>query len=185
MNEEAELLISELLEKMKKTIDNCDFELAVIRSNRANPNLVNRAIVEYYGVPTPIYQITTISVSDGSTLLIKPFDRSSLREIEKAINQLNIGLPVLSDGQTLRIVLPTLSGERRKELIKTVDKVCETAKVAIRNIRREYNELIKKVELPEDQEKDNLNLIQKHTDINIERIDKLAEFKKNEILKND
>ncbi len=169
-------------EKMNKTIDFYLHELNSIRTGRANPTLLDEIYIDYYGTPTPLNQLAQIAVVEGTQLLIKPFDISALREMEKAINMSNLSLPVQNDGNCLRINLPKLTEERRKELVKDVQKRAETAKVFIRNARRDINDDIKKdEELSEDGQKMMLEKVQKLTDDYIKKVDELTANKAEEI----
>ena len=170
-------------EKMNKTMDNLASELATIRAGRANPNVLNRIMVDYYGTPTPINQIASISIQEGKTIVIKPFDRNSVKDIERAINASDLSLPPQNGGDVLRITVPSLTEETRKGFCKDVDKMAEEAKVAVRNIRREVNEEIKKDKtIPEDFSKNYLEDIQKETDKYIAKVDELAKAKQKEIM---
>ena len=146
--------INELIEeKMLKALENLEKRFATVRAGRANPNVLDGVMVSYYGVDTPLKQLATISVPEARQLLIKPFDRSCLHAIEKGIFEAELGLTPNNDGETVRIVIPPLTEDRRKELAKQVKAMGEDAKVAIRNIRRDAMEDIEKAKLPEDVEK--------------------------------
>ena len=146
--------INELIEeKMLKALENLEKRFATVRAGRANPNVLDGVMVSYYGVDTPLKQLATISVPEARQLLIKPFDRSCLHAIEKGIFEAELGLTPNNDGENVRIVIPPLTEDRRKELAKQVKAMGEDAKVAIRNIRREAMEDIEKAKLPEDVEK--------------------------------
>ena len=136
--------IKESEEKMKKSIESLRSELATIRAGRANPHILDGVTVDYYGTPTPLNQAANISVPEARMLQIQPWDASLLKEIEKAIQIADIGLTPTNDGKTIRLIFPELTEDRRKELAKEVKKQGENAKVAIRNIRRDANEDIKK-----------------------------------------
>ena len=138
---------------MDKTIENVKKKFATVRTGRANPSSLDGVMVEYYGSMTPLKQLATISVPEARQLLIKPFDKGSLGAIEKAILNSNLGYNPGNDGETIRIVIPELTEERRKELVKQVKALSEEAKVSIRNIRHEGLEDVKKCDLPEDEEK--------------------------------
>lgn len=169
--------------KMDKALDALHANLATIRTGRANPQILDRIHIDYYGSPTPVNQIAGISVVEGRQLLIKPYDKSSLKDIEKAINASDLGLVPQSDGTVIRINIPALTEDRRKELSKGASKMGEEAKVAIRNIRRESNDLIKKdKEMPEDMAKDAQEKIQKITDDYVKKIDKIVDEKVKEIM---
>ena len=141
--------IKEIEHKMDGALASLEKRFATVRAGRANPSSLDGVMVEYYGTPTPLKQLGTISVPEGNQLLIKPFDRSCLKDMEKAILAANLGYNPSNDGETIRIVIPALTEERRQELTKQVKAMGEEAKVAIRNIRHEANEKIEKAELPE------------------------------------
>ncbi len=140
-------------DKMNKAYDFLVEDLATVRAGRANPNVLDGVMVSYYGMDTPLKQLATISVPEARQLLIKPFDRSCLHAIEKGIFEADLGFTPNNDGETVRIVIPPLTEDRRKELAKQVKSMAEEAKVAIRNIRRDTMEDIEKAKLPEDVEK--------------------------------
>ena len=132
-------------EKMQKTIHALDTELASIRAGRANPNLLNRIMVEYYGTPTPMQQVGNISVPEPRIIQINPWEKSLLKAIEKAILASDLGITPTNDGTSIRLVFPELTEERRKELVKDIKKKGEAAKVAVRNVRRDANDTLKKM----------------------------------------
>ena len=173
-------------EKMTKTISVLREELAAIRAGRANPAVLDKLEVDYYGVPTRINQLAAVSVSEARTLVIQPYDKSTLKSIEKAIQASDIGINPNNDGKVIRLIFPELTEERRKELTKDVKKKGEDSKVAIRNIRRDAMDAVKKAEKANEITEDTLkNLeeeIQKLTDSNIAEIDKLVESKNKEIM---
>ena len=148
-----DMIMLELTEKMDRAIESLEKRFTTVRAGRANPSSLDGIMVDYYGSMTPLKQLATISVPEARQLLIKPFDRGSLSGIEKAILASNLGYNPGNDGETIRIVIPELTEERRRELAKQVKALAEDAKVAIRNIRREGLEDVEKLELPEDQEK--------------------------------
>lgn len=173
-------------EKMKKTMNSLEGELATIRAGRANPNILNRLTVDYYGAQTPIQQVANISVPEPRMIQIQPWEKKLIREIEKAIQTSDIGINPTNDGTVIRLVFPELTEERRKELVKDIKKKGEAAKVAVRNIRRDANETFKKQnkanEISEDDQKDLETKVQKMTDKYIADIDKAVEEKSKEIL---
>ncbi len=173
-------------EKMKKSLKVYKDELTSIRAGRANPTLLDRITVEYYGTPTPLKQIANISAPEPRMLLIQPWDASSVSAIEKAIQKSDLGLNPSVDGKIIRLIIPQLTEERRKELIKVVKKTTENAKVAIRNGRREANEQLKKMqkasEITEDDCKQAEDQVQKITDKYIEEIDNLMNAKEKELM---
>ncbi len=172
--------------KMGKTKDNLVGEYAGIRAGRANPHILDKITVDYYGTPTPLQQVGNISVPEARMIVIQPWDKSLMKDIEKAIQMSDIGINPNNDGTCIRLVFPELTEERRKELVKEVKKKGEAAKVAIRNIRRDGNDYLKKLskseDISEDQIKDMEDQIQKLTDASIKDVDKLVEEKSKEIL---
>ena len=175
-----------LEERSKKTIASLKEDLNTVRAGRANPALLDKVTVDYYGSPTPLKNLANISVPDPRTLLIAPFDPKSIGEIEKAINVANIGINPSNDGKAVRLVIPQVTEERRKELTKTVKKMGEDSKVAIRNLRREANDEMKKLEknheITEDELKKALDDIQKATDKTTKEIDEIIAAKDKEIM---
>lgn len=170
-------------EKMNKRIARFEEHLLTVRTGRANPNQLADIHVDYYGAPTPLNQIAGISVQEGRQLIIKPYDSSALKNIEHAIQAANLGFNPSNDGQVVRILVPQLTEQTRKELVKEVGKMGEDAKVDLRNIRREANDSVKKDDsLTEDQEKSMLEKIQKLTDEKIKAIDELVKVKEKEIM---
>ena len=173
-------------EKMNKTISVFQENLSEIRAGRANPAILNKITVDYYGVPTPINQVAGISVPEARMILIQPWDISLLKEIEKEILKSDIGINPNNDGKVIRLVFPELNEERRKEIVKDIRKMAEEAKVAIRSIRRdaidEAKELQKKSEITEDDLKQEEDQIQKLTDKKVDEIDNLLAQKEKEIM---
>ena len=147
-------------EKMKKAVEATEKKFQTVRAGRANPSSLDGVMVNYYGAMTPLKQLATISVPEARQLLIKPFDRSCLAAIEKAIFDANLGNTPNNDGETIRIVIPMLTEDRRKELVKQVKAISEEGKVSIRNVRHEVLEAIEKANLPEDEEKSKSTAIQ-------------------------
>jgi len=172
--------------KMTKTMNNMRGEFSSIRAGRANPAVLDKIRVDYYGTPTPINQMAAVSVSEARILVIQPWDKSSMKSIEKAIQASDIGINPTNDGVVLRIAFPPLTEERRKELCKSVRKLAEEAKVAIRSIRRDANDKFKTMkknsEITEDDQKNYENDIQKLTDQYCKDIDTEAAAKEKEIL---
>lgn len=150
---DSEMIILELNEKMDKAISTLEKRFTTVRAGRANPSSLDGIMVEYYGSMKPLKQLATISVPEARQLLIKPFDKGCLKDIEKAILASNLGYNPGNDGETIRIIIPELTEERRRELVKQVKALAEEAKVAIRNIRREGLEDVSKLEVSEDEEK--------------------------------
>jgi ribosome recycling factor len=173
-------------EKMEKAISQLHREFGAIRSGRANPMILDKVIVEYYGAPTPLRQMSQVTVQDGTTLVITPYDKTILKDIEKAIIKAEIGITPNSDGICIRLPFPPLTEERRRETAKEVKKLGEDAKIAIRNIRRDMVDDLKKLEksenLPEDAVKDNQDKIQKLTDKYTGIIDKNVTEKEKEVM---
>jgi ribosome recycling factor len=173
-------------EKMKKTIAETKKEFVNIRTGRANPMILDKINVDYYGSVTPLRQISNVSVQDGNTLVIQPYDKNALSGIEKAILKSDLGVTPNSDGTNIRITFPPLTEERRKDLVKLVKKMGEENKVAIRNIRRDMADSLKKIEkpesIPEDEMKKSQDQIQKMTDKYIKEIDNLVVDKEKEVL---
>ncbi len=177
--------ISVYAEKMKKSYNNMMEEFGVIRAGRANPKLLDKVTVDYYGAPTPIQQVGNITVPEARIIQIQPWETSMLKPIERAINMSEIGINPTNDGKVIRLVFPELNEERRKELVKDVRKKGEAAKVAVRNIRRDANDFLKKLgktDVSEDEIKDLEDVIQKETDKTIKEIDAAIEAKSKEIL---
>jgi ribosome recycling factor len=173
-------------EKMKKAIAAVQHEMGAIRTGRANPLILDRVSVDYYGTPTPVRQMANVSVQEGQTLVIQPYDKSTMNDIEKAISKSDINLPVNNDGTVLRLNVPPLNEERRRELVKMVKKIGEEGKVAIRNIRRDATsdiEKLKKTEnLSEDEVKTRQDKIQKLTDKYTQQLDQLVADKEKEVM---
>ncbi|CAM3737753.1 ribosome recycling factor [Mesobacillus thioparans] len=173
-------------ERMSKAIQSYTRELASIRAGRASASLLDRIQVDYYGAPTPVNQLAGISVPEARLLVIQPYDKSILGEIEKAILKSDLGLNPSNDGSIIRIAIPQLTEERRKELAKLVKKEAEEAKVAVRNVRRDGNEDLKKLEkngeITEDDLRGYSDDIQKLTDEHIAKIDQIAKDKEKEIM---
>ena len=171
--------------KMEKTLSSLEKELQTIRAGRANPHVLDKLTVEYYGMPTPIQQVANISVPEARVIQIQPWEKSMIKVIEKAIMTSDIGINPNNDGSVIRLIFPELTEARRKEIAKDVKKKGEAAKVAIRNIRRDGNDAFKKLkgtEVSEDEIKDLEAELQKITDKFIVNIDKAVEVKTKEVL---
>ena len=185
-NEQFEMLMMETMERTDKTVSVLNGEYVTIRAGRANPHILDKVLVDYYGTPTPINQVGNLSVTEGRCLVIAPWDASMLKVIEKQLLAENLGITPVNDGKVIRLVFPALTEERRKDLVKQVKKMAEDSKVAIRNIRRDGMDALKKMknnkELSEDEhaicEKDIDKLIAE----SIEKIDKLCADKEKDIL---
>lgn len=177
---------STLNEEMTKAIKNLQNQFTKVRTGRANPSVLDGVTVDYYGSPTPIKGVGQISTPEARLLQIQPFDKSIISEIEKSIINANLGLNPSNDGNFIRIQFPALTEEKRKELVKTVKKMGEDAKIAIRNSRRDQNDLVKKAEkakdITEDDVKKFVDEIQKITDKFVGEVDKLVEAKEKELL---
>ncbi len=169
-------------EKMNKTMENLDSRFMTVRAGRANPSSLDGISVSYYGSLTPLKQLATISVPEARQLLIKPFDRSCLGAIEKAIFESNLGYTPNNDGETIRIIIPVLTEERRKDLTKQVRAMAEEAKVSIRNIRHDSNEAIEKEEISEDEQKSLQNQVQELVNKYNKIIDDKTKEKENELM---
>lgn len=173
-------------ERMGKCINALQSELGTIRAGRANPGVLDKITVDYYGAATPINQMASISVAEARILVVQPYDSSTLKSIEKAIQASDLGINPTNDGRVLRIMFPQLTEERRKELCKTVSKTCEESKIAVRNVRRDAMDKIKAKkksnEITEDDVKEAEKNIQKLTDKYIEEIDKIGAEKDKEIM---
>ena len=173
-------------EKMEKALGQMKREFSTVRTGRANPAILDRVVVDYYGAPTPIRQMAQVSVSEGTTLVITPFDKSILKDVEKAVIKAELGVAPNNDGVCIRLNFPPLTEERRKETAKEVKKFGEDAKIAIRNVRRDMVDSLKKIEkeenLPEDAVKDNQDTIQKLTDKYVGIIDAQVVEKEKEVM---
>lgn len=178
--------MEQLKEKIKKSETLLKEDLATVRAGRANAALVDKVQVDYYGTSTPLKSLANISVPEPRTLLISPFDPKSIPEVEKAINAANIGINPVNDGKVIRLQIPQVTEERRKELTKTVKKMGEETKVAVRNLRRDANDKVKKLEksgeYTEDDVKETMDEIQKLTDKSIKEIDEIVAAKDKEIM---
>lgn len=172
-------------DKMKKALDFLEADYATIRAGRANPHVLDKLRVDYYGTPTPIQQVGNITVPEARIIQIAPWEKSLIREIEKAILTSDLGLNPSNDGSVIRLVFPELTEERRKDLVKEVKKKAEDGKVAVRNIRRDGNDALKKLgktEVSEDEIKSLEDQLQKMTDKYVKDIDALMEAKSKEIM---
>ena len=173
-------------EKMKKTMNNLESEYAAIRAGRANPRVLDRLTVDYYGAPTPIQQVANVSVPEARMIQIQPWEPSMVKVIEKTILTSDLGINPTNDGKIIRLVFPELTEERRKELARDIKKKGEAAKVAVRNIRRDANETFKKLgkkeDISEDEIKELEGNVQKMTDKYISEVDKAVEEKTKEIM---
>ena len=179
-------MLKQFEEKMTKTMASLEREYQGIRAGRANPHILDKLKVDYYGTPTPIQQVGNVTVPEPRMLCIQPWESSMIKVIEKAIQNSDIGINPSNDGKVIRLVFPELTEERRKELVKDVKKKGESAKVAVRNIRRDANDFLKKAnianEISEDEQKDYEDKVQKLTDKFIKEVDKAIDDKSKEIL---
>ena len=179
-------MLKKFEDKMQKSYENMTSEFMAIRAGRANPHVLDKVTVDYYGVPTPIQQVGNVSVPEARTILTQPWEPNLLGEIEKAIMMSDIGITPNNDGTAIRLNFPELTEERRKDLAKDIKKRGETTKVAVRNIRRDANDELKKMnkanELNDDQLKDQESEVQKLTDAYIKKIDDAVEAKSKEIM---
>ena len=185
-NEQFEMLMMETMERTDKTVSVLTSEFAAIRAGRANPHILDRVLVDYYGTPTPINQVGNISVAEGRILVISPWDASMLKVIEKQLLADNIGITPANDGKVIRLVFPVLTEERRKELVKQTKKMAEDSKVAVRNIRRDAMDALKKMknnkELSEDEHATCEKEVDKLIAETVEKIDKISADKEKDIL---
>ncbi|NPV92018.1 MAG: ribosome recycling factor [Firmicutes bacterium] len=181
-----EELVNESEQKMQKAVEVLRRDFASLRAGRANPALLERVMVDYYGTPTPINQVGNIGVPEPRMLVVQPWDKTTIPAIEKAILKSDLGVTPNSDGNVIRIVIPQLTQERRKELAKVVKKKAEEARVAVRNIRRDFNDRLKamekKGEISEDEMRRQQDALQKTTDSYVKTIDKTTEIKEQEIM---
>jgi ribosome recycling factor len=185
MNEDLQLILDDAKEQMEKAIVHLEGELAKVRAGRANPAMLENVMVDYYGNRTPLRHVANINSQDARTLIIQPWEKPMLEAVEKAIQAANLGLTPQNDGNIVRIVIPTLTEERRKEMVKKVKSEVENCKVSIRNLRRDTNLAIKallKDGVPEDEVKEGETKVQQLTDEFIVQADKHAEKKEHEIL---
>ncbi len=186
MSEITDEFIDDARERMAKSVESCKHELATVRTGRASPHLLDRVVVDYYGAETPIKQLAQISATDARLLTLTPFDKSSISMIEKAIMESDLGLTPSNDGNVIRLQIPELNEERRRELVKVVHGVGEDGKIAVRNIRRDVmhdlRELKKEGEVGEDDERRAEADLQKRTDAATQEIDGLLKAKEEEIL---
>ncbi|MEC5422662.1 ribosome recycling factor [Virgibacillus sp. C22-A2] len=178
----SDTIMNQMREKMAQAVQAFSKSLATVRAGRANPNLLNNIYVDYYGASTPLNQIATVSAPEARMLLITLYDKTALTNVEKAIQKADLGLSPSNDGNVIRINIPALTEERRRDLVKVVGKYAEEARVQVRNIRREANDQLKKdSDLTEDELRSMQDVVQKETDNRIADIDQLAKDKEAEI----
>jgi len=181
----AKEVVNAAKEKMQKSVDHLENELIAIRAGKANPAILNPVMVDYYGTPTPLSQIASITTPDARTMLIQPWEKSMIPPIEKAILVANLGFTPQNNGEHIRINIPILTEERRKDLVKQTKNECENARISLRNTRRDAVEQVKKLQkegLPEDVEKDTEAEIQKQTDAFSKKIDEIFLKKEKDIM---
>ncbi|MDO4832234.1 MAG: ribosome recycling factor [Clostridia bacterium] len=181
-----ETVFAKTEERMGKAIDSLNHDYAAIRAGRANPGVLDKVEIDYYGVPTPINQVAAVSISEARVLVIQPWDKNMIQPIEKAIQASDIGINPMNDGNVIRLTFPALTEDRRREIAKEISKRSEEAKVAIRNIRRDGMDAIKKLkkdnEITEDDQKNGEEKLQKITDKKIKEIEEIAAAKENEVM---
>ncbi|NLT19447.1 MAG: ribosome recycling factor [Syntrophomonadaceae bacterium] len=179
-------ILNESEEKMKKTIEHLTKDLASMRAGRANPAMLDRIMVDYYGEPTPLTQLANITVPEARLIVIQPWDKSSIGSIEKAVMKSDLGVNPSNDGNVIRIAIPQLTEERRKDMVKLIKKRAEEARVAVRNIRRDANDMLKSLEkdksVSEDESKKGMDDVQKSTDKFIKDIDSILAAKEKDIM---
>lgn len=185
MSEDVDIVLADTAETMQKSLDHLESELQKIRAGKASPDMLSGILVEYYGMTTPLNQVASVKVADARSLLITPYEKKSIADIERAIFQANLGVTPQNDGENIRINLPPLTEERRRDLVKMAKVQGEHAKVAIRNIRKEANEMLRSLVrdgLSEDEGKEAEEMVQQYTNANIMKVDKHLEAKEKEIM---
>jgi len=181
--EEIELYLEDARDLMNKALNHCSHELTKIRAGKANPSMLEGIMVTYYGTPTPLQQVASMTTPDARTIFVKPWEKNMIQEIERSIMNANLGLNPQNDGQQVIINIPMLTEERRKQLVKQVGHECEQGRVSVRSIRKETNEHIKKIKgAPEDDVKSAEDKVQKMTDEFIAKIDAVMKKKEAEIM---
>jgi ribosome recycling factor len=185
MNEEVQLVFELAKEKMEKSVDHLESELSRIRAGKANPHILDGIVVEYYGTPTPLNQVSNISTPDAKTIAIQPWEKNMIDPIERALQNSKVGITPINNGEIIRLIIPTLTEERRIQLVKQVKSEAENARVSIRNSRRDANDELKQMQkegLPEDDVKKGEDEIQKLTQEFTENVDKIVEKKEEDIM---
>lgn len=185
MQEEIELVLDDAKGQMKKAVDHLDYELGKIRAGKANPKMLEDVMVEYFGVMTPLSQVANVNSPDPRTIAIRPWEKTMIQPIERAIMAANLGMNPDNNGEMIRIVVPPLTEERRKDLVKQVKKVCEDSRIVIRNLRRDAIEEFKKMKkdgLAEDMQKDAESEAQKLHDAAMKQIDELLAAKEKDVM---
>jgi ribosome recycling factor len=175
-------IIDKTLEKMEKAIENMEKRFTAVRAGRANPRILDTVMVKYYGVETPLIQLATISVPEARQLVIKPYDKSSIPDIERGIYEANIGLTPNNNGEMIILVIPQLTEERRKEYVKEVKAIAEETRIALRNVRQDAKDEIKRLELPEDEEKRGTDEVQDLINEYNKKVDNLLGEKEKELM---
>ena len=185
-NEQFEMIMMEVMEKTDKTVSVLNSEYITIRAGRANPHILDKVLVDYYGTPTPINQVGNLSVTEGRCLVIAPWDASMLKVIEKQLLAENLGITPVNDGKVIRLVFPALTEERREELVKQVKKMAEDSKVAVRNVRRDGMDALKKMKNNKEISEDEHAVCEKEVDKviseAIEKVEKLCADKEKDIM---
>ena len=185
-NEQYEMIMMETMERTEKTVSVLNGEYVTIRAGRAYPHILDKVLVDYYGAPTPINQVGNLSVTEGRCLVIAPWDASMLKVIEKQLLAENLGITPVNDGKVIRLVFPALTEERRKELVKQIKKMAEDSKVAVRNIRRDAMDVLKKMKNNKELSEDEHAVCEKEIDKliaeSIDKIDKLCADKEKDVL---
>ncbi len=185
MNELIKKQLTDAQQTMEKAISHCESELTKIRAGKASPGMLDGIFVDYYGSPTPLSQVASINTPDARTLIVQPWEKNMLVPIERAIMEANIGINPQNDGVVIRLLVPPLTEERRKELVKKVKEEAERGRVAVRNIRKDANEKIKRLKgdgVSDDEIKTGEAEVQKITDLHIVKVDKYAELKEKDIM---
>ena len=186
MSDLTDELVADARERMSKSVENCRHELATVRTGRASPHLLDRLNIDYYGVETPLQQLAQIAATDARLLTLTPYDKNAIGTIEKAIMESDLGLTPSNDGKIIRLPIPQLTEERRKDLVKVVRQRAEDGKVAVRNVRRDVmkhlEELVRNGDVGDDDERRAEERVQKLTDEHVHRIDEMLKRKKTEIL---
>ncbi|MBL7882488.1 MAG: ribosome recycling factor [Bacteroidia bacterium] len=185
MNEEIQFVLDDAKEQMEKAVNHLESELVKVRAGKASPTMLEGIMVDYYGTKTPLNQVANVNTGDARTLIVQPWEKAMLTPIEKAIQIANLGLNPQNDGVIIRILVPALTEERRKELVKKAKSEAENAKVSLRTIRKESNEALKKLQkdgMPEDEVKEGEAKVQTLTDAYVVKCDKHLEVKEKEIM---
>ncbi len=169
--------------KFMKAIENLELRLTNIRAGRANPAMLNGIMANYYGTPTPVQSLANITVPEARSLMLKPFDKNALKDIERALNEANLGITPINNGEVIILTIPELTEEKRREYVKQAKVICEEAKVALRNIRQDANNALKNEEMPEDAKKAALDDIQELINTYNKKIDEIFKAKEAELMR--